>query len=191
MKISTGIIVITLITLLPFSFISCSKCLLPEGSVITFNAEESKWIPEMEHIRDSIYFRCGGNVKAMFINNHNSTLYDCNYLGKCCPEDQTLVFDYLIITKFDPALEYEERFAFSLKKVDNTFSKSFQWNCPNGSFLEFDSRLDSLVVGGITHYDVYVKNLTDCALSSIYFSTSTGIVRMQLGGCVWDRFYKP
>lgn len=174
--------------LLGLSFHSCSKCMLPEGSSPTFSEDESKWIPENEHIRDSVYFRCGGNIKAMFINNHNSTLYDCN---SCCPEDQTLTYYYQVIGPFIPSQEYQERFSFSLNKVSNVYSKSFQWNCPNGSFLDFDSTIDTLVVSGKEYYNVYVKTLTDCNLSTLYFSTESGILRMQLDGCTWDRFFKP
>lgn len=181
-----------LMAIISLSFLNCSKCVLPEGSAPAFTEEESKWIPKNEHIRDSVYFRCGSQIKAMFINNMNSTLHDCNCNScKCCPEDQTLNFYYQVIGAFNPAQEYQERFSFSLNKVSGVYSKSFQWNCPNGSFLDFDQTIDTLVVSGKEYYNVYSKTLTDCNLSTIYFSTDAGILRMQLDGCTWDRIPKP
>lgn len=175
-----------------FFYSACMPCMYPKGTVISFDEDELKWIPD-QRIGDSVYFSDGATIKVMTVEESSQFLSECLCAGpcRCCPEDDILSYTYSL--QGDPIENtlIHEGFTIYLEKNAGVFTKSFQWNCMYGNFSEYDKKLDSLEVGGRWYSEVYEKEINECHVRKIYFVQDDGFIRIVSDTTTWDRIPKP
>lgn len=178
---------IFLIVLSIFVLSSCCNC---DSNDPDFSQDERDWVPDHE-VSDSVIFSNGDSLrKTLYVKIKDEGVVPCKLAGPgcCCPEDDNLFLNYALYGDEIPGTNgMMEGLTISINKTDHSFSKSIGWSCNSVPFHEFDYTLDSLTVNETTYYQVFVKELSVCNISSIYFCKKIGLIQFEQDNISWQK----